>query len=213
MSFKRAGASAIVSYFALDIVRKLKNKGYKKIITEIYDLFPILKEKRNQLVGELSGGQRQRLAIARALLKDAPLLILDEATSALDSESEKLIQQAIDNLKIGKTTIVIAHRLSTVEKAENIIVLKNGAIVESGSHEDLMNQGETYFELYKNQFKDEKEPEYLRKTPILKSEFSMSEYRTSNFIEEAWYENKNWIKIFIPLSWLYRFIFKIKRSH
>ena len=159
----------------------------------------------------LSGGQRQRIAIARALLKDAPLLILDEATSALDSESEKLIQQAIDNLKIGKTTIVIAHRLSTVEKAENIIVLKDGTIVESGSHEDLMNQGETYFELYKNQFKDEKEPEYSRKIPILKSEFSMSEFRTSNFIEEAWYENKNWIKIFIPLSWLYRFIFKIKR--
>ena len=96
----------------------------------------------------ISGGQRQRIAIARALLKDAPILILDEATSALDSESENQIQQAIDNLKIGKTTIVIAHRLSTVENAENIIVLKNGEIVENGSHEELMSLENSYYDLY-----------------------------------------------------------------
>ena len=106
----------------------------------------------------ISGGQRQRIAIARALLKDAPILILDEATSALDSESENQIQQAIDNLKIGKTTIVIAHRLSTVENAENIIVIKNGEIVENGSHEELMSLENSYYDLYKNQFKDEVEP-------------------------------------------------------
>ena len=94
----------------------------------------------------ISGGQRQRIAIARALLKDAPILILDEATSALDSESENQIQQAIDNLKIGKTTIVIAHRLSTVENAENIIVLKNGEIVENGSHEELMSLENSYYD-------------------------------------------------------------------
>ncbi len=159
----------------------------------------------------LSGGQKQRIAVARALLKDAPIIILDEATSALDSESENQIQQAIENLKIGKTTIVIAHRLSTVENAENIIVLKEGKIVESGSHDDLMGLESIYFELYKNQFKDENEPA-KKKLPILKSQFSLNEQKTTNIIEEAWYGNKNWIKIFIPLSWIYRFLFKFFRK-
>ena len=159
----------------------------------------------------LSGGQKQRIAIARALLKDAPIIILDEATSALDSESENQIQHAIENLKIGKTTIVIAHRLSTVENAEKIIVLKSGQIVESGTHDDLMNLEKSYFELYKNQFKDEVEPA-KKKLPILKSHFALSEQKTSNFIEEAWYENKNWIKILLPISWLYRFLFKFFRN-
>ena len=159
----------------------------------------------------LSGGQKQRIAIARALLKDAPIIILDEATSALDSESENQIQQAIDNLKIGKTTIVIAHRLSTVENAEKIIVLKGGKIVESGTHNDLLNLEKAYFELYKNQFKDEVEPA-KKKLPILKSQFALTEQKTSNFIEEAWYENKSWIKIFIPISWIYRFLFKFFRK-
>ena len=98
----------------------------------------------NTIIGEngvlLSGGQRQRLAIARAFLKDSPVLIFDEATSSLDSVSEKYIQQALDELKIGKTTIVIAHRLSTVEKANNIIVMENGSIIESGNHDDLIKQ-------------------------------------------------------------------------
>ena len=159
----------------------------------------------------ISGGQRQRIAIARALLKDAPILILDEATSALDSESENQIQQAIDNLKIGKTTIVIAHRLSTVENAENIIVLKNGEIVENGSHEELMSLENSYYDLYKNQFKDEVEPPkkgYISHN----AQFNLSEFQTSNFLEEAWYENKSWIKIFLPLSWIYRFLFKIFRN-
>ena len=159
----------------------------------------------------ISGGQRQRIAIARALLKDAPILILDEATSALDSESENQIQQAIDNLKIGKTTIVIAHRLSTVENAENIIVLKNGEIVENGSHEELMRLENSYYDLYKNQFKDEVEPPkkgYISHN----AQFNLSEFQTSNFVEEAWYENKSWIKIFLPLSWIYRFLFKIFRN-
>ena len=158
----------------------------------------------------LSGGQKQRIAIARALLKDAPIIILDEATSALDSESENQIQRAIDNLKIGKTTIVIAHRLSTVENAEHIIVLKEGKIVEKGTHEELMNHEDTYFDLYKNQFKDEVEPA-KKKLPILKSQFTLTEQKNTNVIEEAWYENKNWIKILLPISWIYRFLFKIFR--
>ena len=108
------------------------------------------------LIGEsglrLSGGQRQRLAIARALVKNAPILILDEATSHLDSESEALVQKALYNLMAGRTTLVIAHRLSTVVKADRIIVMEEGRIVEEGSHEDLLRNGGTYRRLYDLQF-------------------------------------------------------------
>jgi subfamily B ATP-binding cassette protein MsbA len=97
----------------------------------------------------LSGGQRQRMAIARALLKDAPILILDEATSALDNESERLIQDAFDSLRKGRTTIVIAHRLSTVERADAIYVLERGKLVEQGRHQDLLAQGGLYAQLYR----------------------------------------------------------------
>jgi len=100
----------------------------------------------------LSGGERQRLAIARALLKDAPILILDEATSALDSESEALVQSALHNLMSGRTVFVIAHRLSTVRRADRIVVLDNGHITETGAHEDLMSHGGTYRRLYEMQF-------------------------------------------------------------
>ena len=100
----------------------------------------------------LSGGQRQRIAIARALLKDAPVLVLDEATSALDSESERRIQEALNNLMKGRTTLVIAHRLSTVESADCIVVLKDGVIVERGRHEELLAQNGYYSGLYQMQF-------------------------------------------------------------
>jgi subfamily B ATP-binding cassette protein MsbA len=108
------------------------------------------------LIGEsglrLSGGQRQRLAIARALVKNAPLLILDEATSHLDSESEALVQKALYNLTAGRTTMVIAHRLSTVVKADRIVVMEEGRIVEEGAHEELLSNGGTYRRLYDLQF-------------------------------------------------------------
>ncbi len=100
----------------------------------------------------LSGGQRQRIAIARALLKDAPILILDEATSALDTESERIIQDALDGLMQNRTTLVIAHRLSTVEHADRIVVLEDGRLVESGSHAKLLAGGGVYASLYRMQF-------------------------------------------------------------
>jgi ATP-binding cassette, subfamily B, bacterial MsbA len=102
----------------------------------------------------LSGGQRQRLAIARALLKDAPILILDEATSELDSESELLVQNALNNLMTGRTVFVIAHRLSTIRRADVIAVLDNGTISERGTHEELLGRGGVYARLYEMQFRD-----------------------------------------------------------
>jgi subfamily B ATP-binding cassette protein MsbA len=102
----------------------------------------------------LSGGERQRISIARALLKNAPILILDEATSSLDAESESLVQRALQNLMEGRTTIVIAHRLSTVRNASRIIVLGDGCIKEAGTHEELVLRRGLYWKLYNLQFQD-----------------------------------------------------------
>jgi ABC-type multidrug transport system fused ATPase/permease subunit len=106
----------------------------------------------------LSGGQRQRLAIARALLRDAPILILDEATSALDTESEQLVRAALDTLMQGRTTICVAHRLSTVVHADLIVVLAEGRIVETGRHADLLERGGYYRRLYELQFQPAAQP-------------------------------------------------------
>ena len=103
----------------------------------------------------LSGGQRQRLAIARAILKNAPILVLDEATSALDTESERLIQQALQKLMRDRTTLVIAHRLSTVEGADQIAVMDQGRIVERGTHAELLALGGHYAALHRMQFHDQ----------------------------------------------------------
>jgi subfamily B ATP-binding cassette protein MsbA len=122
----------------------------------IHDFIIDLPKGYDTIVGEqgikLSGGQRQRVTIARAILKDAPILILDEATSSLDSESEKLVQEALDYLMKSKTTFVIAHRLSTIRHANRIIVLKSGSIVESGTHDELLGKEGEYKKLYRTQF-------------------------------------------------------------
>jgi subfamily B ATP-binding cassette protein MsbA len=126
--------------YALDFIEQMPN-GLQTIIGE------------NGVL--LSGGQRQRIAIARAILKDAPILILDEATSALDTESERYIQVALEDLMRNRTTLVIAHRLSTVEHADKIVVLDNGNVVELGTHQELLASDGAYARLYKMQFKDE----------------------------------------------------------
>jgi subfamily B ATP-binding cassette protein MsbA len=121
-----------------------------------YEFIRGLPKGYNTMIGErgvrLSGGERQRIAIARAILKNAPILILDEATSALDSESESLVQSALQNLISGRTVFVIAHRLSTVRRADRIVVLENGTIADIGAHEELMHKLGTYRRLYELQF-------------------------------------------------------------
>ena len=115
-----------------------------------------LPDKFETIVGQngvlLSGGQRQRIAIARALLKNAPILLLDEATSALDAESEASIQKSLTTLSENKTTLIIAHRLSTVINADKIIVIENGHVVEQGNHSDLIDKKSVYYALYNSQF-------------------------------------------------------------
>jgi subfamily B ATP-binding cassette protein MsbA len=129
----------------------------------VLDFVEQLPDKMQTFVGDrgllLSGGQRQRIAIGRALLKNAPILILDEATSSLDSQSERHIQDALNVLMKNRTTLVIAHRLSTVEKADRIIVLDAGKIVEAGTHTELLQNDGRYAALYRMQFSAESDSE------------------------------------------------------
>src|SRR5207237_445229 len=127
-----------------------------------HDFITVMPAGYDTVIGErgvrLSGGERQRIAIARAILKNAPILILDEATSALDTESEALVQSAVGNLMAGRTVVVIAHRLSTVRRADRIVVLEGGTISDVGAHDDLMKKLGTYRRLYDLQFVDLDQP-------------------------------------------------------
>ena len=137
-----------IGEYSLNQIEEAAKKAYA------YDFIKELENGFETVVGEngilLSGGQRQRIAIARALLRDNPILILDEATSALDSESENAIQKALDELQKGRTSIVIAHRLSTIEKADKILVIDGGEIVEQGNHQELLSKNGLYAKLYES---------------------------------------------------------------
>ncbi len=121
-----------------------------EFIEELPDGFDSIIGERGQ---KLSGGQRQRLSIARAILKNPPVLILDEATSSLDAESEALVQQAIENLMTDRTTVVIAHRLSTIRRADRIVVIEEGTVRETGTHDELLRRADSFYRrLYQLQF-------------------------------------------------------------
>ncbi len=176
------------------------------------------------LVGDdgvlLSGGQRQRIAIARAILKDSPILILDEATSALDSESEQHIQEAMNELTKDRTTLIIAHRLSTIEKSDAIVVLEDGNIVEIGTHKELLTKGGQYSSLHKNQFKDSTdELEETKKviefdsTELIGQDEIESEIEQVGFLESSWYKKRVWLWILRPFSFLFSLIVTKRRKN
>ena len=128
-----------------DIVKASKIAEAHKFIEQLPDGYKTIVGERGQ---RLSGGQRQRIALARAVLKDAPILILDEATASVDNETEALIQKSLSKITKERTTIVIAHRLSTIKNADNIIVIDEGKIIESGKHEFLINNKNVYTDLW-----------------------------------------------------------------
>ena len=151
----------------------------------------------------LSGGQRQRIAIARAILKDSPILILDEATSALDSESEEYIQDAMSELTKGRTTLVIAHRLSTIENADKIVVLEEGKIVEQGTHKDLLKKGKHYASLHAKQFKDDpisQQIEIAKQPEDPDLAFLPTSKDHTPYLEKSWYNRSFWLWLLWPLS-------------
>ena len=146
-----------IAYGELNICSKNEIEDATKQ-ANAFDFINLLPNKFDTYVGQngvlLSGGQRQRIAIARAILKNSPILLLDEATSALDSESESVIQESINNLSTNKTTLIIAHRLSTVINADKIVVIENGQVIEQGNHRELLNNEGAYSVLYNSQFKN-----------------------------------------------------------
>ncbi|XOV88742.1 MAG: lipid A export permease/ATP-binding protein MsbA [Pseudomonadota bacterium] len=188
-----------------------------------WDFISELESGLETIVGDdgvlLSGGQRQRIAIARAFLKDAPILILDEATSALDSESERYIQRALDAVVEGRTTFVIAHRLSTIEKADRIFVIDAGRIVEQGTHAELLARKGAYANLHNHQSPDAEaplRPEQIRPAdfkPVPVTEEKGWQWLSDDFnpLLQAWYSTAGWTALLTPLALIYTAVARFRR--
>ena len=178
------------------------------------DFIDALDDGLETVVGDdgvlLSGGQRQRLAIARAFLKDAPILIFDEATSSLDTESERNIQSALASVADGRTTIVIAHRLSTIESADRIFVVESGRIVESGTHEELLSKNGVYNALHQQE-ESIVSPERTVE-PKQGLEHRPRKPLTSDPLTNAWYTDKHWVRLLRPLSSLFNGLAGLRRG-
>ena len=193
-------------------VEKLKQSANQAGCTEFIESLP---EGFESEIGDdgvlLSGGQRQRLAIARAFYKDSPIIILDEATSSLDTESELIVQEALEKLITNRTTIVIAHRLSTIENASRIIVLDNGVISETGTHAELLNNDGIYQSLYKNKFEDspKEKLKISKSTELYIPEFE-DEYNSS-LVVDSWYKKSLWLYLLLPFSLIFSYITNRRR--
>lgn len=204
---------------SIEAIREAAEKAYA------IDFIDKLEDGLHTLVGDdgvlLSGGQRQRMAIARAFLKGAPILILDEATSALDSESEKYIQSALEAVVQDRTTISIAHRLSTIEKADIILVMEDGQIVEQGSHQELLVKQGVYAQLHRHQFASGEDSSKII-TPVKFDRLPLVNFPgevglpwwTGGYspLVNAWYSDKLWVKLLLPFSALFQFLAKKRRN-
>ena len=193
-------------------VEKLKESAVQAGCIEFIESLP---EGFESEIGDdgvlLSGGQRQRLAIARAFYKDSPIIILDEATSSLDTESELIVQEALEKLTTNRTTIVIAHRLSTIENASRIIVLDNGVISETGTHSQLLDNKGIYQSLYKNKFEDspKKKSKAPKSSQLYIPEFE-DEYNSSIVID-SWYKKSLWLYLLLPFSLVFSYLTNRRR--
>ena len=159
---------------------------------------------------KLSRGQRQRIAIARALLKNAPILILDEATSALDTESEALVQSALNEAMRDRTTIIVAHRLTTVMHADHILVVEHGHVTERGEHHELLRKQGRYAELFEQTNSDSKSDSVIE-PPRARNELAFPQESNGHSLVSSWYDDATWIKSLRPLSWLFGKAVKSRR--
>ncbi len=188
-------------------------------VDEFVDRLP---QGMETIIGEggvqLSGGQRQRLALARALYKRAPILILDEATSSLDSKSERYVQEALDEMMSNSTTLIIAHRLSTVERADRIVVLDQGRVVEQGAHQELLAANGTYANLYQHEFQliegtAQPAAKLPRRGHVIQEGRTVHKTWPTRFVESVWYQGSRWVWPLLALSWVYRTAVLMRRIY